>query len=119
MNHRVAPETEELWDEFHRAVNMSSEELRPWLLTDASGTDGMPAEPDLGVPEMGRHVVRILRKRKVDLTEDDLDAMRQVVDRVNDLLAHPPGTGASNEKWRHSLMDLGHDPLKPDEHGDD
>jgi hypothetical protein len=32
-------------DEFHQVVNMTSEELRTWLLTGASGEDALPADP--------------------------------------------------------------------------
>ncbi|WP_205625668.1 DUF3140 domain-containing protein [Actinomadura atramentaria] len=119
MKDRIAPDVEELWDVFHAEVNMTSEELREWLLTEASGTDALPAEPDSGVPDLGRHVALILRKRKMDLTDEDAEVMRDVVARVQDLRANPPGRGAANEHWRHSLMDLGHDPLKPEPHNDE
>ena len=31
---------DELWNEFHRVVNMTSGELREWLLTRAADEDG-------------------------------------------------------------------------------
>ena len=31
---------DELWNEFHRVVNMTSHELRDWLLTRSGGEDG-------------------------------------------------------------------------------
>lgn len=111
---RTDPDIELVWDEFHQAVNMTSDELRTWLLTDASGTDAMPADPGLGLPEVGRKVVRLLGKRKVDLTEDDVATMRQVIDYVEDRRAAEPPEGARNDEWRHSLMTVGHDPLKPE-----
>jgi hypothetical protein len=113
MSDRVDPDLELLWEEFHRAVNMTSDELRIWLLTETSGEEALPAEPDLRLPELGARVVALLRKRKVDLTGDDVETMRQVVDQVDDRLADRPPEGASDDKWRRSLMDLGHDPLKP------
>ncbi|MFC0041267.1 DUF3140 domain-containing protein [Actinomadura rayongensis] len=118
MKQKIAPDVAELWDEFHGAVNMTSEELREWLLTDASGVDALPAAPGSGVPDLGRHVALILRKRKMDLTREDVDTMRRVVDRIHDYLANPPAEGASRESWRHGLMNLGHDPLKPEPHLD-
>lgn len=34
-----------LWEEFHRVVNMSSEELRAYLLADASDEESFPPTP--------------------------------------------------------------------------
>jgi hypothetical protein len=107
------PEIEPLWDAFHQVVNMSSEELRTWLLVDAANEDAFPAEPDLGLPELGRRVVNVLRKRKVDLTDADLATMREVVDFVEKQQIAPPAAEADNARWRRSLMNVGHDPLKP------
>ncbi|MUL40468.1 DUF3140 domain-containing protein [Streptomonospora sp. PA3] len=112
VRERLDPETAELWREFHGTVNMSSEELRRWLLTDASGPDRFPADPSMDVSPLGRRVVEILDKRQVDLTRDDLETMRHVVERAGRLLAVP--TEERAEKWRHELMTLGHDPLRPD-----
>ncbi|MBW8486596.1 DUF3140 domain-containing protein [Actinomadura parmotrematis] len=113
MTDRNDPETEALWAEFHEAVNMNSQELRTWLLTEAAGPDGMPADPDMGLDERGRRIVRLLRKRKVDLTGDDVEVMREVRDEIRDLLSRRPENGAADEEWRHALMDLGHTPSSP------
>lgn len=113
VGNRDSPEVTAVWDEFHQAVNMTSEELRRWLLTDASGERAFSPEPGLDVPALGREVVGILRKRKVDLTPHDLETMRQVVRYVSERLAERPPSGELNDEWRHSLMRVGHDPLKP------
>jgi Protein of unknown function (DUF3140) len=109
----ISAEVEALWDEFHRTVNMTSQELRTWLMTEASGETAFSADPDLKLPELGRRVVHVLGKRKTDLTDDDTATMRQVVDFVSDRLDEPPARGADDEHWRHALMAVGHDPLKP------
>ncbi|HEU5160500.1 MAG TPA: DUF3140 domain-containing protein [Streptosporangiaceae bacterium] len=106
-------DVELLWQEFHEAVNMTSEELRTWLLTDASGEVALPADPGMKLPELGTKVVQLLRKRKVDLGPDDLAVMEQVADYVAERKANPPADGERDEDWRHSLMTVGHDPLKP------
>jgi Protein of unknown function (DUF3140) len=108
-----ACDAELLWEEFHRIVNMTSDELRTWLLTQASGEGVLPPDPDVRLSGLGRRVVEVLRKRKVDLTADDTAAMQDVVDYVEDQLASPPTTGATDDKWRRSLMTVGHDPLRP------
>jgi uncharacterized protein DUF3140 len=111
VENHIPVEVEVAWDSFHQVVNMSSEELRAWLLTDASGEEAVPAEPDLGLPELGRRVVDLLRKRKVDLTERDADVMEQVVDFVLTQEAEGPADAQSDE-WRRSLMTVGHDPMR-------
>ncbi|MEU4578283.1 DUF3140 domain-containing protein [Nonomuraea sp. ATR24] len=99
-------ETDMLWDEFHRVVNMNSEELRSYLLADASGEDGFSADPDLGIDELGRGVLHVLSKRKMDLTDADRDVMRRVVELVETV------GNKSDDQARHMLMSAGHDPLR-------
>jgi hypothetical protein len=108
MADRDDPEVRLIWEEFHRAVNMNSGELRAWLLTDASDEEGFPPDPDLGVRGLGRQVLHVLGKRKGDLTREDLEAMRKVVLYVEDMTADPQ----EDDEWRHALMAVGHDPLK-------
>ncbi|TYK46782.1 DUF3140 domain-containing protein [Actinomadura decatromicini] len=115
MNDRIPVDTELAWEDFHRLVNMTSDELRNWLLTDASGEEAFPEPgPGPGVSELGARVVDILRKRKVDLTDSDTDVMRRVVDYVEDRLDDPPREGLRDDAWRHALMTVGHDPLRPE-----
>ncbi|MFI7445279.1 DUF3140 domain-containing protein [Nonomuraea indica] len=95
-----------LWEEFHQVVNMTSEELRAYLLADASGEESFPPEADLGMDELGRGVLHVLSKRKGDLTKEDLETMRQVVDLVETL-----GDRTDDESRRLQLS-VGHDPLR-------
>jgi hypothetical protein len=103
-----------LWDEFHRMVNMSSRELADWLRTRSAGEHG-EAFPDQAGTQTGQHVLRILQKRRVDLTDDDERIMRKVVDQVHAQRRADLEPTAGDENWRHRLMTLGHDPLKPAE----
>jgi|SRR5690606_32997847 hypothetical protein len=100
-------DTDMLWDEFHRVVNMTSDELRAHLLTDASGEEAFTADPDLGIDELGRAVLHVLSKRKVDLTDEDLQVMRQAIDLVETI------GDKTDDESRRLLMNAGHDPLKP------
>ena len=108
---RVEPEVEQLWQDFHGCVNLSSEQLRDWLLTQGSGEAAFGADPHLGLPQPGRRILAVLRKRKVDLTADDIQVMRETVAEVADLLDSRPADGPRDEEWRRALLDLGHDPL--------
>ncbi|GAB3882271.1 DUF3140 domain-containing protein [Kibdelosporangium lantanae] len=103
---------DELWNEFHRVVNMSSKELSDWLRTrDAAPEDEVL--PEHAGPETGQHVLHILRKRRTDLTDDDTRVMRRVADRVYAERREDLEPTAGEAHWRHRLMSVGHDPLKP------
>lgn len=71
----------ELWDEFHRVVNMTSRELREWLNVDAAGEEAEELPDQAGRPT-DRRVIDVLGKRRTDLTEDDVQIMRRVCDIV-------------------------------------
>ncbi|MFI7079225.1 DUF3140 domain-containing protein [Micromonospora sp. NPDC049903] len=108
---RLDPEVEVLWEDFHAEVNVPSEQLRQWLLTRGSGEEAFGPDPDLNLPEPGRQILAVLRKRKVDLTPEDVEVMREAVERIRSLTAEKPRRGNADDEWRHSLLDLGHDVL--------
>ncbi len=108
---RLDPEVEVIWDDFHAEVNVPSEQLRQWLLTRGSGEEAFGPRPDLDLPEPGRQILHVLSKRKVDLTPEDIEVMRDAIDRIRELSATKPSRGNADDEWRHSLLDLGHDVL--------
>jgi Protein of unknown function (DUF3140) len=101
-----------LWEEFHRVVNMTSRELMDWLRT-RSADEGTEELPDQAGTKTGRAVLDILQKRRVDLTDEDERVMRNVVDRIHAERRDDLEPTAGQENWRHRLMTIGHDPLKP------
>lgn len=103
---------DELWNEFHRVVNMTSRELDEWLRTRSSSPDDEPLPDQAGTPT-GQQVLHILSKRRTDLDEDDLQVMRKVVARVYAERRYDLEPAAGDAGWRHRLMSIGHDPLKP------
>ena len=103
---------DELWQEFHTVVNMTSRELEDWLRTRSADEDDEVLPDQAGTPT-GRHVVQILGKRRTDLTEDDARVMRRVVERVREQRRDDFEPTAGDAAWRYKLMSLGHDPLKP------
>ncbi|KUI39623.1 hypothetical protein AU198_09800 [Mycobacterium sp. GA-1199] len=111
MAHHVEVDAE-LWDEFHRVVNMTSRELLDWLRTRSAAEDSEEM-PDQSGTKTGRAVLEILQKRSVDLTDEDERVMRKVVDRVHAERGVDLEPTAGQENWRHRLMTIGHDPLKP------
>jgi hypothetical protein len=101
--------------DFDEAVNMTPAELEEWLGTDESqsvGQKGGGSGESTG-HESGRRIVELLRTKKADLSDDDLAHMRKVHGYVRRHLAQEPKKeDVESSKWRYSLMNWGHDPLK-------
>ena len=103
--------------EFGQAVNMAPRELEDWLQSDESrkvgfkGKDGT-AKESVGHAS-GRRIVRILKTNDIDLSDDDYAHMRKVVGFVRRHSAQRPENTVTS-RWRYSLMNWGHDPLKED-----
>ncbi|MGW4227007.1 DUF3140 domain-containing protein [Streptomyces bauhiniae] len=100
--------------EFNEAVNMTPAELEKWLGTDESNEVGQHSGDDgesVGHAS-GRRIIDLLRTRKSDLSDDDLAHMRKVVGYVHRHIKQRPSGDVSDTKWRYSLMNWGHDPLK-------
>lgn len=97
--------------EFRAAVNMTAAELRRWLATPESRDVGIthPGETD---HQSGARIVELLGRNAEGLTEDDLAHMRKVVGYVKRHCAQGPQGDAEHSRWRYSLMNWGHDPLK-------
>jgi Protein of unknown function (DUF3140) len=100
--------------QFGEAVTMTAAEREQWLGTEQSRAVG---QKDGGSESTGhasgRRIVDLLRTGKSDLTDDDLDHMRKVHGYVQRHLAQRPGKeDLGTSKWRYSLMNWGHDPLK-------
>ena len=101
--------------EFGEAVNMTAGELEKWLGSEESQAVGQKGD-DGGESTghaSGRRIVELLRTKKDDLTDDDLAHMRKVHAYVQRHLAQEPEhEDVESSRWRHSLMNWGHDPLK-------
>jgi hypothetical protein len=99
--------------DFDDAVNMTPGELEKWLDTDESRAVGDKGDGGESTGHAsGRRIVRILRKKKAELTDDDRAHMRKVVGYVHRHLAQRPSGDIADTPWRHSLMNWGHDPAK-------
>jgi hypothetical protein len=112
---------EEIARDFAEAVNMTPAELERWLDTDESKSVGWAGEGTASSPggaesvghHSGRRIVEIKRKKKADLTDADYADMNKVVGYVHRHLAQGgPKEDAEHSRWRYSLMNWGHDPLK-------
>jgi hypothetical protein len=101
--------------DFGEAVNMSAAELERWLGTDESQSVGQKSggSGESVGHESGRRIVELLHTSTADLTDDDYAHMRKVHGYVQRHLAQEPAKeDVETSRWRYSLMNWGHDPLK-------
>ena len=99
--------------DFARAVNMAPAELEEWLESEESRRVGWKADgrsESIGHAS-GRRIVGLLRTKQAALTDDDYVHMRKVVGYVARHRAQWPENVVTS-RWRYSLMNWGHDPLK-------
>ena len=114
----MADDREQIAKDFGEAVNMTPAALEKWLATDESkavgwkGADGHGAGESVG-HKSGERIVAIKRTKKADLSDDDFHHMRTVVGYVHRHLTQGgPAKDVEHSRWRYSLMNWGHDPLK-------
>jgi len=102
---------DELWNEFHRLVNMSFRALDEWLRIVSVDPD-WEKSPDRAGMWTGHRVLGILRKPRTDLNGGDVVVMRKVVELVRAELCGEHVPNASHAARHRRLLCIGHDPLK-------
>ena len=108
-----ALDKDKIYRAFAEAVNMAPAELAEWLETEQSLKVGWKADgrsESIGHAS-GRRIVGLLRMKKAELSDDDYAHMRKVVGYVARHAAQRPENIVTS-RWRYSLMNWGHDPLK-------
>ena len=106
-------ENDEIRRRFGQAVNMAAAELEAWLETEESRKVGWKADgrsESIGHAS-GRRIAALLCTKQAELTGDDYAHMRKVVGYVARHSAQRPENIVTS-RWRYSLMNWGHDPLK-------
>jgi len=105
---------EQVWDEFRDLVNMAPKEIEDFLDTEESRSVGdTGGDGESTGHKSGKRIVEIKRTNKADLSEDQWDHMAKVVGYIKRHKAQGgPEDDMEHSKWRYSLMNWGHDPLK-------
>ena len=106
---------EAIWREFSESVNMTPAALEKWLETEDSRSVGWThdGEGEAVGHQEGRRIVEMKRKARAELTAEDYAHMRKVVGYVRRHMAQGgPKEDKEHSRWRYSLMNWGHDPLK-------
>lgn len=111
MNSPANPD--DIFAQFKKDVNMTATELEKWLKTEESSSVGQDSGDGTSIGhKSGEHIIRILHKKKADLTPDDEAHMHKVHSYVSRHSAQKPASDIEHSRWRYSLMNWGHDPLK-------
>ena len=116
-----AEERRDIAREFKSVVNMAPAALRSWLDTPESKSVGMTHEGEKVTGagdheavghEMGRRILSLHAKKAAELDDDDFAAMRKVIGYVHRHMKQRPAGDVTETRWRKSLMNWGHDPVK-------
>ncbi|AHJ96907.1 DUF3140 domain-containing protein [Hymenobacter swuensis] len=105
----------DIYADFKKEVNMTAAELEKWLKTEESKSVGQDSGDGTSIGHhSGEKIIRILHKKKADLTAGDEAHMHKVHSYISRHLAQGPHDKKDVETshWRYSLMNWGHDPLK-------
>jgi YesN/AraC family two-component response regulator len=100
---------------FSRLVNMSPEALKKHLDSQESQKVGYrhEGEAESVGHQQGQKILKLLKQKNSDPSEDDMQIMRKVIGYIHRHLAQGgPEKDAEHSPWRYSLMNWGHDPLK-------
>ncbi len=94
------------------AVNMTPAEHAAWLETEQSRGVGQKQDGGEGIGHAaGRRIAAIRRKRRAELSDEDYALMRKAAGYVARHRAQRPENVVTS-RWRYSLLNWGHDPLK-------
>ena len=111
----LSPDDEaEVREAFHALVNMTQGELKAWLKKPESHKVGMtrPGETESVGRQSAKKIIAILGSRVDDLTDADYRHMKKVIGYCRRHLAQRPWGEIKDTRWRWSLMNWGHDPLR-------
>ena len=106
---------------FGEAFNMPPAELRRWLDTEESRSVGMtkggervdgPGGKEAVGHHMGHEILALHEMHQDRYGDAEYDVMRKVTGYVHRHTAQRPQGDITDSRWRKSLMNWGHDPLK-------
>jgi hypothetical protein len=112
--HLSPDEEREIRHAFEALVNLDPAELRAWLATPQSHKVGMVrrGETESVGRQSAKKILAIQAKPAAELTDDDYRHMKKVIGYCRRHLAQRPWGDVTDTRWRWSLMNWGHDPLR-------
>ena len=102
-------ELQDIYTEFKETVNMTASELEKWLKTEESKSVGWDSGDSESIGhKSGEKIIKILGKKKADLTDADYKHMQTVNAYAKRHLAQKP-KDPKDSNWDYSLRNWGHD----------
>lgn len=99
----------ETYKKFKKMINMSASELEKWLATKEAKNTGLDSGDGEAIGhKSGKMIVKILRKKKADLTEKDYHEMHRVISYISRHTAQRPEGNVEETKWNYSLKNWGY-----------
>ena len=96
--------------DFDQLVNMTSTAIEKWLDTAESKEVGWDSGDGESVGhKSGEKIVKILGKKKSELSDEDFKHMQKVIGYIKRHLAQKPAGDVSETHWNYSLKNWGHD----------
>jgi hypothetical protein len=111
----LSPEAEDaIRQTFDALVNLEPEELAAWLRRPESHRVGMTrrGEHESVGRQSAKRILAIRAKAVEDLNDADYAHMKKVIGYCRRHLAQRPWGDVTDTRWRWSLMNWGHDPLR-------
>lgn len=109
----LTKEQQKILQDFQKAVNMSADDLQQWLQTAESQSVGQKDDDGEAIGhKSGKQIVEILDRNRDEYTESDFSHMKRVIGYIHRHTAQKPSGDIKDSRWRYSLMNWGHDPLK-------
>lgn len=104
---------ESLATQWAELANLHPDELADWLETDASWAVGYKGYGEESVGHAaGRRIVDLLEADRGSWSDEDWALVRKAVGVIRRHRAQWPEGDVSDTRWRHALMNWGHDPLR-------
>lgn len=104
---------QEIYQQFNELVNMSPAQIEKWLAAEESKEVGQDSGNGESIGrQSGEKIIRIKKKNKADLTENDYEHMQKVVSYVKRHTAQKPKGKIEGTPWLYSLKNWGHDAEK-------
>ena len=113
---RMNDERTAAWREFLGLVNIPAATLRDWLETKESRGVGWTheGEEEAVGHQSGRRILELIERDDAPSDAADVAFLSKVVGYVRRHLAQRPDGDVGGTRWRYSLMNWGHDPLRND-----
>jgi hypothetical protein len=113
LSKTVVKTKDQIYSEFRELINMGAGELGKFLYSKESKlVDAEPQDGDIPARKAGDRTIKILRKKRFELTKGNFEHMERVIAYLPKKLAERPEGDVTESNWRYTLMSWGHDPLK-------